>query len=227
MLCRMSRNLMVVLAAKSHAFCISGRSVRTSLTVSIASSVSISFCVVAGPSTGAMRSLALSTTSPRGIGLRTVPRTASTRSESGVPSVQRDLDDRHARRQQRASARRPGRTSPCCAAAARRVLHARLVVRGVERGRLVDQHHRDHVLKADVRNVAVVHDGADASGRGERRRPSHRSASNGRLLADVFDRVERRLNRRADGPLLDIGVDDFVPLAKLVDQQQPDRPSAR
>ena len=41
----------------------------------------------AAPITGAIRSLALSTTSLRGIGLRGVPRTASTRSDSRVPSA--------------------------------------------------------------------------------------------------------------------------------------------
>ena len=51
------------------------------------------------------------------------------------------------------------------------------------------------------------------------------SASNGRLRAHVLDRVERRLNRRADGPLLDVGVDDLVALAELLDRAAPGRPS--
>ena len=48
-----------------------------------------------------------------------------------------------------------------------RVLHARLVVRGLERGRLVEQHHGHHVLQADVGDVAIVDD------RGDRRREPH------------------------------------------------------
>ena len=40
------------------------------------------------------------------------------------------------------------------------------------------------------------------------------------LPADVLDRVERRLNRRADRPLLDVGVDDLEPLAEAVDQHR-------
>ena len=62
--------------------CSNGRSVRRSVTVSIVNSVSISFPVLPELNTGPIRSLALSTTSARVIGLRTVPRTASTRSVS-------------------------------------------------------------------------------------------------------------------------------------------------
>ena len=54
----------------------------------------------------------------------------------------------------------------------RRVLHARLVVRRLERRGLVEQHHGDHVLQADVRHVAIVDDGGDC-----RRQPHDDAAS--------------------------------------------------
>ena len=110
-----------------------------------------------------------------------------------------------------------GTYSLCSGAGDRRVLHAPLVMRGVERGRPVDQHDRDHVLETDVWNLTIVHDGPD--GRGKANDDGLYIVGVERALpSDVLDGVERRLNRSADGPLLDIGVDDFVPVAKLVDQ---------
>ena len=47
----------------------------------------------------------------------------------------------------------------------RRILHARLIVRGVEGDGLVVQHHSHHVLQADVGHVAVIHDPADRGGK--------------------------------------------------------------
>ncbi len=37
------------------------------------------------------------------------------------------------------------------------IFHPRLVMRGSERDRLIQQHHRDHVLHADVRHVAIAY----------------------------------------------------------------------
>ena len=196
---------------KPHPACSSGRSVRTLSNASIKQRVD-QLLAVAAPSTGAIRSRALSTTSARDIGLRTVPRTASTRSEPR-PVLQRDLDDRDTHREQRRQpgVRHVGHLAPLPQHL--RILHPRFVVRRPERGRAVEQHHRDHVLQADVRDVAVVDDGADT------RREAHHdaltsSAANGCLRRRALDRVERRLDRCADGPLLDVGVDDLVALAE-------------
>jgi hypothetical protein len=76
---------------------------------------------------------------------------------------------------------------------------------------------RDHVLQADIGNVAIVHDGPDA------RRQTHADRLHvvrfeGPLAADVVDRVERRLNRGANRPLLDVGVDHLETLAEAIDQ---------
>src|SRR5262245_24196979 len=68
-------------------FCSSGRKSRTSFMRSIASTASISASHCAAPSTGAIRSRHLPTTSTRGIGLAAVPRTARTCSLSSLPSA--------------------------------------------------------------------------------------------------------------------------------------------
>ena len=90
-------------------------------------------------------------------------------------------------------------------------------MRCMERHRLVEQHHRDLVLQADIGDVAIVHHGRD------RRREPHRDsldlAGLERLLgAERLDPVERALNGRADRPLLDIGLGDLVTLAELFNQ---------
>ena len=40
-----------------------------------------------------------------------------------------------------------------------RILHPRFVMSRLERCGLIDQHHRYHVLEADIRHFPVVHDG--------------------------------------------------------------------
>ena len=81
------------------------------------------------------------------------------------------------------------------------------------------EHHRDHVLQADVGNVPVVDDRADA--RGEPDDDLLDVVGVERTLpAEVLDRVERRLDRRADRPLLDVGVDDLVSLAQMLDEHR-------
>ncbi len=90
-------------------------------------------------------------------------------------------------------------------------------MRGVERGGAVQQHHRHHVLQADVGHVAVVHH------RGDRRRHPHAHLAHliRRKRCAGTDRghgIERRLDRRADGPFLDVGLGDLVALAQLLDQ---------
>ena len=97
------------------------------------------------------------------------------------------------------------------------VFHARLVMYGRKRDGLVEQHHRDHVLQADIRNIAIVDYG------GDRRRQPYGHAFDLRglermLAADRLDAIERRLDRRADGPLLDVGECDVIALAELFDQ---------
>ena len=83
---------------------------------------------------------------------------------------------------------------------------------------LVDQHHRDQVLQANIRDLAIVDDRRLLS-------PPARltsltwSASKWCRLKQFLQRVERRLDRRADGPFLDVGPGDLVALAELVDQR--------
>ena len=164
-----------------------------------------------------MRSRAFSITSARDIGLRGVPRTAETRSERRVPSVRLDLDDRDAHRQQLGELFVAHEVHFRALAQDGRVLHARLVVRGVERDGLVEQHHGDHVLQADVGDVAVVHDSGHRWGEAHGH-ALHLIRLEGPLVANRFDRVEWPLDRRADGPFFDIGLHDLVALAELVDE---------
>ena len=112
-----------------------------------------------------MRSRALSITSARDIGLRGVPRTAATRSERRVPSVKLDLDDGDAHRQELGELFVAHEVHFRALAQGGWVLHARLVVRGMEGDGLVEQHHGDHVLQADVGDVAVVHHRGDRGAR--------------------------------------------------------------
>ena len=103
-----------------YVLCSSGRSSRTVFRSSSEKIVSTSRAAVAAPRTGSMRSRALSMTSFRVIGLRGVPRTASTRSDRAGAVGERDLDDRDANRQQSGRASRPSRAAPSPARAAPR-----------------------------------------------------------------------------------------------------------
>ena len=137
-----------------------------------------------------------------------------------------DLHDRHANRHEFLQRLVANELDLRALAQHGRVLHARFVVRRLERRRLVDQHDRDHVLKTDVGDVAIVHDG------GHRRRQPHDEALHVPGLERValpqdLDRVERSLDRRSDRPLLDVGPGDLVPLAELLDQDRRDRQPAR
>ena len=96
------------------------------------------------------------------------------------------------------------------------ILHARLIVCGFKRSCFVDQHHRDHVLHTNVRHFAIVHQRRFAAG------DANRDGLNlirleGAPSENVLERVERSLNRRPHGPLLDIGARDFVAFAELLD----------
>src|ERR1700676_3943959 len=83
--------------------------------------------------------------------------------------------------------------------------------------RFIEQHHSDHVLQADVWYFAVVHDGG--FGRGKLHRDLFYLGGFKRLLLTKdFNRVERRVDMRADGPSLDVGARYFVALAELVDE---------
>jgi len=91
------------------------------------------------------------------------------------------------------------------------IMHARFVVSGGERSRLVDQHHRQHVLHAYVRHLAIVH-----------HRTHHRPEPHDHLLHLIrfyrpslkhdLERVERRLNGPAHRPFLDVGCGHLVTL---------------
>ena len=94
-----------------------------------------------------------------------------------------------------------------------RSLHALLVVRRLEGDVAVEQHHGAHVLHADVGHVAVV-DGIRALVR-DRTTSFSTSAALMLVLADQLEQpVERRLDRRAHRPALDVGVHDFVDLRR-------------
>ncbi len=108
----------------------------------------------------------------------------------------------------------------------RGVAHARDVVRGLERDGAVDQHHGDHVLQADVGDVAVVHHRGFA-GAEPHAHLSHLLGVERPPFQQDLQRVERRLDRRADRPFLDVGADDLVALAELLDRAAPDRRWAR
>ena len=83
-------------------------------------------------------------------------------------------------------------------------MHARLIMRGVEGNGLVEQHHGDHVLQADVGDIAVVHHRGDRGGEAHGH-ALHLIGIKWSLTADRLDGVERPLDRRADGPFLDVG----------------------
>jgi hypothetical protein len=79
------------------------------------------------------------------------------------------------------------------------------------------EHYGDHVLQADIGNIAIVHYRGD--GRGE----AHGQAKQligleGSPGEDSRDGVERPLDRRAYAPLLDVRLSDGVVLAQLLDQ---------
>ena len=83
----------------------------------------------------------------------------------------------------------------------------------------VDQHHGQHVLKANVGNVAVVHD-AGLICRQVHGDLLHLVRLERALLANILQSIERSLNRRTHGPLLDISADDLVAFAQLVDESR-------
>ena len=98
----------------------------------------------------------------------------------------------------------------------RRILHARLIVRGFERSCFVDQHDRDHVLHTNVGHFAIVHERGFAGGDPHRDR-LHLIGFEGPPFENDLQRIERSLNRRAHGPLLDIGARYFEAFAELLD----------
>jgi hypothetical protein len=121
-----------------------------------------------------------------------VPRTVSTRSLARLPSV--NATSTMATRFGVFERRVRDELHPLAQLEDLRILHPRLVVRRGEGRSLVHEHDRDHVLQADVRHVAIVHD------RGFARRDANDDLLNGvgieRLaLSQVLERVERRLNR--------------------------------
>ena len=98
-----------------------------------------------------------------------------------------------------------------------RLVHARLVVGGLERHRAVEEEHRDEILQAEV----GAHDVVDLGGGA--RREVHGDLFDvvrleRMLLAQIDHRVERRLDRAAGAPFLDDGLGDLVTLAELVDE---------
>ena len=70
---------------------------------------------------------------------------------------------------------------------------------------------------ADVGHLAVVDDLRFAGGEAHDHR-LHLIGGRSRALEQGFQRFQRRLDGRADGPLLDVGARDLVALAELVDQ---------
>src|SRR4029077_893881 len=93
----------------------------------------------------------------------------------------------------------------------RRVLHARELVRRFERDGLVDEHDGHQVLEAYIGDFAVVDDGGFV-GRHARDHLFHLVGGEMLALDQIVERVERRLNGRADGPLLHVGASDLVAL---------------
>jgi hypothetical protein len=73
------------------------------------------------------------------------------------------------------------------------------------------------VLQADVGDLAVVDHRRNRWGKAHGY-AVHLISLERVLAADRLDPVERPLDRRADGPFLDVGLRDFVALAKLLDQ---------
>jgi hypothetical protein len=96
------------------------------------------------------------------------------------------------------------------------ILHARLVVRGTERGCLVDQHDGDHVLDADVRHLAVVDYGTRAHPHQDL---LHLFRVEGMLPQHDFERIERSLDGRSHCPLLDARRCDLVAFSEFVDER--------
>ena len=138
-------------------------------------------------------------------------------SETCVPSVERYLDDGYASGQLAFEFGVRDELYFGALLQDRGILHARLVVRSFERRCLVEQHDRDHVLHTNVGHFAIGHQSgfARCDAHGDR---LHLVGFERMALEDDFERVERRLDRRADGPFLDVGARDFVALAQLVDQ---------
>ncbi len=75
------------------------------------------------------------------------------------------------------------------------------------------------MLQADVWDLAVVDDGRFVGGDADDD-ALHLIGIEVVLLDQDLEGVERRLNRRADGPLLDVGPRDLVALAELVDEHR-------
>ncbi len=105
----------------------------------------------------------------------------------------------------------------CALAEYRRVLHSRFVMRRRKGRRLVDQHHRNHMLKANVWHIAVVHCVRGARG-GTYDNLLYLIGLKWVALQEDFQRIERRLDGSPHGPSLDGGCHYFVSLAQLVNQ---------
>src|SRR6476620_8834527 len=73
------------------------------------------------------------------------------------------------------------------------------------------------MLQANVGDIAVVHHRGDGGGEAHGH-ALHLIGREGLLAADGLDRIERPLDRRADGPFLDVGLRDLVALAELLNE---------
>ena len=96
------------------------------------------------------------------------------------------------------------------------ILHARLVVRRLERGGLVNQHHRHHVLEADIRHLAVVHGLGFVDGHSHDDLLHLLGLEGAPLPQDLYG-VKWRLDGRSDGPFLDVCPRDLVAFPELLD----------
>src|SRR5713226_6370237 len=92
------------------------------------------------------------------------------------------------------------------------IAHARSVVGSGKGDGVIEEHYRDHVLQADIGNLAIVDDGGFVGGELYVDLLHLRSVER-MLLAQNFKSIEDSLNGRADGPALDVGARDFIALA--------------
>src|SRR5260370_22315410 len=98
----------------------------------------------------------------------------------------------------------------------RRIVHTGIIVRGPEGRGLVDQHHGQHILKANVWNLAVIHHTGFVGGN-PHSDLLYLIGLEGTLFANVFQLYQGGLNGCSVGPLLVVGANQLVTLAEYID----------
>ncbi len=145
------------------------------------------------------------------------PSTGVTKSRAFATTSSWDLDDCNSLRQQALQFLLGGHFHLGALALDRRILHASLIVRCLERDGPIEQHDGNQVLQAKIGTLDVIDLGSRAGGE-TYHHLLHLIGLERVLLAKVDQRVERRLDRSARAPFLDDGLRHLIAFAELIDQ---------